>query len=144
MLNSREGGIVLEPEVTKLKLINRVWEVWSARSPPPAADALPSSPTLPGKQSFAESPTACYKLSRYLMEAVWEWPIRTFPPELELSLKLCVKKRIHRRSVAALEEQPSVDLIYKSDFLVLLYGLLGWGLCGCFCCAALVCQVRGN
>lgn len=70
ILNSREVGIVLEPEVTKLKLINRVGEVWSARSPPPAADALPSSPTLPGKQSFAESPTACYKLSRYLMEAV--------------------------------------------------------------------------
>lgn len=54
MLNSREVGTVLEPEVTKLKLINRIGEVWSARSPPPAADALPSSPTLPGKQSFAE------------------------------------------------------------------------------------------
>lgn len=55
MLNSREVGIVLEPEVTKLKLINRVGEVWSARSPPPAADALPSSPTLSGKQSCASN-----------------------------------------------------------------------------------------
>lgn len=54
----KEAGIVLESEVTKLKLINRVGEVWSARTPPAAADALPSSPTLPGKQGFADSQTS--------------------------------------------------------------------------------------
>lgn len=59
-------------EVTKLKLINRIGEVWSARSPPPAADALPSSPTLPEKQSFAENPSVRVTNSEYLLEAVPE------------------------------------------------------------------------
>lgn len=100
--------IVLEPVVTKLKPINRIREVWSARSPPPAADALPSSPTLPGKQSFAsllvtECHSAFWKLSQLT--------IRTFSPEFSLEfVKLCVKQRIPRRSVAASDIQP-VNLI---------------------------------
>lgn len=107
--------------MTKLKVINRVGEVWSARSPPPAADALPSSPTLPGKQSLAENLSLRVTNSEF-GSCTGEIPIRTFTPEPELWLEfaeLCVKKRVARRSAAALSIQP-VNLIYKSDVLALL------------------------
>lgn len=111
--------------MTKLKLINRIGEVWSARSPPPAADALPSFLSHPaGKAELCrKSISACDQLRVPFGSSTGELPIRTFTPEPELCLEfvtLCVKKRVPRRSVAVWEIQPSANLIYKSDVFALL------------------------